>query len=138
MNRAPADFLGRWRIERTIEDSLAGSASRFVGDAVIARGDVDWTYRETGTLTLASAAQLRAERTYYWQPKENGFEVYFADRRFFHSFALDDNAEAKHWCDPDQYDVAYDFARWPEWSSTWDVTGPRKRYVMLTRYYPSE
>jgi hypothetical protein len=75
---------------------------------------------------------MEAERVYLWRASGAGIEVLFDDGRPFHR--IDDSAEAAHWCDPDQYDVTYEFGRWPKWSSRWRVLGPRKDYVMVSNY----
>ena len=53
----------------------------------------------------------------------------FPDGRFFHRFRPEGAAAGTdHPCGPDLYRVAYDFAAWPAWSVTFDVSGPRKAY----------
>ncbi len=127
------DFEGRWQIARRITDAL-GPDGVFDGEAVFERGDGGLIYREAGTLRLGKA-EFRAERQYLWQADgRGGVTVRFADGRPFHGFDLGDTAAADHACDPDQYRVAYEFARWPSWTSTWQVTGPRKSYVMVSDY----
>ena len=46
--------------------------------------------------------------------------------------------DALHHCDPDMYNVSYDFTRWSQrkkqWRSVWTVLGPRKDYKMLSSY----
>lgn len=130
----PSDFLGHWSIARTIQDAKSASTAQFTGTAEIKQGVEDWIYSERGTLVLASGAQFVAERMYFWRPSGAGFDVFFDDKRFFHRFDLVAAAQAQHWCDPDKYEVAYDFSRWPCWQSTWQVSGPRKDYVMQSSY----
>jgi hypothetical protein len=125
------DFEGDWRVARRIEDALTGQEGRFVGAASFVRDDVGLRYSEKGMLTLGEAS-MEAERVYLWHPSDGGIEVLFDDGRAFHR--IDDSAEAAHWCDPDQYDVSYDFGDWPKWSSRWAVKGPRKDYVMVSEY----
>ena len=45
--------------------------------------------------------------------------------------------DSGHWCDPDQYDGSYDFSAWPAFTVTWSVRGPRKAYLMSSRYDPA-
>lgn len=105
------------------------------GSAVIRELADHWEYRESVKIKIASGQVFSGSRVYLWHPREDGFEVMFEDGRPFHriSFVAPD---ARHWCDPDQYDVRYDFADWPIWSSRWVVKGPRKDYAMTTRYSP--
>ena len=133
MTPALADFLGRWTIARTIEDRLTGLPGRFDGTATFVAEGGAVLYAETGQLTLGAGAAVMAERRYRWSEVDGRIAVHFADGRFFHSFDPAGPAAA-HWCDPDSYRVAYDFARWPDWSATWDVTGPRKDYRMVSAF----
>ena len=129
MARDLADFIGRWVIEREIVHAGAPPA-QFVGQAewTATTGGAD--YFETGVLKLAGHSDMQAERRYRW---DNDLNVYFDDGRFFHQVpALGGGTE--HWCDPDDYKVAYDFDHWPQWSARWAVQGPRKNYVMTSRY----
>lgn len=123
------DFAGNWRVERSIEDRLAGGTARFEGKARWVREEGGLSYHETGQL-VTSGQSFTAERRYFWR---EGLNVYFDDGRFFHQVPAQGGAAA-HWCDPDQYDVAYDFLGWPDWHAVWSVKGPRKDYTMVTRY----
>lgn len=136
MTAKTTDFLGRWSIDRTIEDAQGTGSAHFTGSAVIKEcGDI-WEFSESGTLSLAQGSVMRAERKYLWRPAGAGFDVFFEDQRFFHHFDLGADAQASHWCDPDQYDVSYDFTDWPNWSSRWNVAGPRKAYIMQSQFRP--
>lgn len=124
------DFQGLWRIERVIEDRLAGQRGSFEGRATLAPAGDHWLWSETGQLRLGAGAPFAASRRYLWRAKAGGIAVLFEDGRPFHSFDPKGRPEAHHWCDPDDYQVAYDFSDWPEWRATWQVRGPRKDYVM--------
>ncbi|EBA05963.1 hypothetical protein SSE37_25183 [Sagittula stellata E-37] len=130
MTLSLADFLGRWRVDRDIAHG-DGSRGRFIGTAEWVPGEAGADYVERGVLQVG-AGSFQAERTYRWGP---GLDVYFEDGRFFHAVPPE-GGDAAHWCDPDQYDVAYDFTCWPEWTARWQVRGPRKDYVMTSRYAP--
>lgn len=125
------DFEGDWQVSRRIEDALSGQVGRFEGTALFERDGVGLRYSERGVLTLGGAS-MEAERVYLWRVGPAGIEVFFDDGRAFHR--IDESAEAAHWCDPDQYDVTYEFSGWPVWSSRWRVVGPRKDYVMVSDY----
>ena len=133
--RTLMDFAGNWTLTRRIEDRLAG-LGRFEGTARFASDGDGLRFVEEGVLTLSTGASMHAERTYLWREGEAGLiDVLFDDGRRFHRF--DPNAGGageRHYCDPDIYDVDYDFTEWPRWSSTWTVTGPRKDYVMQTTF----
>ncbi|MCO8145383.1 DUF6314 family protein [Rhodovulum tesquicola] len=127
-------FAGEWRLDRVIEDARAGHAARFEGRAVFAPGKAGLVQAETGRLHLPGHAPMTAERRYLWRQGASGIEVFFEDGRFFHAIAPGPHAQALHDCPPDRYEVGYDFARWPDWSSLWRVTGPRKDYAMRSVY----
>ncbi len=128
------DFAGHWRIARTVEDRLAGQAARFEGVAELAPDDIGMKWHERGTLHLPGQPPVRAERVYLWRASGRGIEVLFADGRPFHRFEPGREESARHDCAPDLYRVRYDFAGWPEWRAVWEVTGPRKDYVMRSSY----
>lgn len=129
MTRVLSDFAGVWTIAREI--AQAGEAPAFfVGQGQWSANGNGLDYVERGVLQLAGQPPMTAERRYCWDQDLN---IYFDDGRFFHQVPAS-GGTAAHWCAPDQYDVAYDFDAWPNWSSTWDVTGPRKNYVMRTEF----
>ncbi|MGB1235528.1 MAG: DUF6314 family protein [Planktomarina sp.] len=123
-----ADFEGTWIFDRVIDDALSGQATA-TGTARIGQG----AYLEETTLTLPDGTVLNGTRKYLWAEVEGGIEVRFHDGRPFHTIRFTAPADA-HWCDPDTYNVTYDFDAYPKWTSTWAVKGPRKDYRMVTRY----
>ncbi len=133
--REIADFEGLWRIERSIEDRLAGQSGAFEGEAVLRPAGDHWLWSETGQLRLGAGAPFSATRRYLWRAETAGrIAVFFEDGRPFHSFDPAGRPEASHWCDPDNYRVSYDFADWPHWRATWRVRGPRKDYTMRAEH----
>ncbi|MEM6587252.1 MAG: DUF6314 family protein [Pseudomonadota bacterium] len=134
MPRGLMDFEGTWRITRTIDDRL-GPPGRFKGAAQFTPNEDGLRYSETGQLTLGEGPSFSATRTYLWRADGPLIEVLFPDTSPFHRF--DPNAGGageRHYCDPDIYDVIYDFSDWPHWATTWTVTGPRKDYTMRTQF----
>jgi hypothetical protein len=131
-----ARFLGRWTVLRNIFDVDSNWQGRFDGTADFSFMTGGLSYREEGELRFAGLIGYRATRSYQWRfPGGSRIAVHFEDGAPFHAFDLGDGrAVASHYCDPDQYDVAYDFTRWPEWRSEWRVEGPRKDYRMVTIY----
>lgn len=126
--RSLIDFMGHWTLTRSIAHA-DGTEGRFEGTAVWTPDGEGARYHETGHLILPQA-RFAAERRYTWDADLN---VFFEDGRFFHAVPRV-GGEAAHWCDPDQYDVSYDFSTWPRWSCRWQVLGPRKNYVMTSVY----
>ena len=135
MGLSLGDFEGVWRLERRIEDHLAGQGAWFRGAAsVSAEADGFATWVERGEMRYGDGAPMQAERRYQWAQEGLQIAVYFEDGRFFHSFAPSNAPKAEHWCDPDAYHVRYDFTAWPIWRATWRVQGPRKDYEMTTTF----
>lgn len=136
-----ADFAGTWRLMRWIEDRRAGLKGQLDGHAHFACDAEGLVQDEGGTLRLGTAPPLHATRRYLWRAGAGGrIEVRFADGRAFHDFVLPGVApggttpRAAHPCGGDLYRVRYDFARWPDWSAEWRVSGPRKDYRMVSHY----
>ena len=128
-NRALVDFVGEWRLRKTILQA-DGQSGEFCGTAIWHPTSDGTIYEETGALSLQGLAPLNATRRYRWS---HNLGVFFEDGRFFHDVPPGGGL-ARHWCDPDQYEVAYDFANWPEFNTLWRVKGPRKDYQMACTY----
>lgn len=131
---ALAEFEGRWTLTRQIDDARGGVESRFEGAARFTPDATGLTYEEEGHLLMPGQPPMAATRRYLWREGAAGIELRFADGRFFHTIAPGPAPEATHHCPPDLYRVAYDFAAWPEWQARWQVSGPRKDYVMRSLY----
>lgn len=132
-----ASLAGQWTLDRKIDDgtAMAGEAT------ILARDDGAFDYREHGRLILPGGECFDADRRYIFAEEPRGFAVLFAETppRLFHRIALcRDGANltgtATHLCGADRYDSRYEF-RSGEFSIRHRVTGPRKRYVMATRYW---
>ncbi|HAJ83786.1 MAG: DUF6314 family protein [Planktomarina sp.] len=120
-----------WNISRQIIDHSQGSQLTFTGRCEVSDG---W-YRESGQLVLADGQVISSTRRYLWKACTGGVDVHFDDEQFFHRIDLASAAsQARHFCDPDDYTVSYDFLQWPVWTSLWRVKGPRKQYKMLSIY----
>lgn len=130
-------FCGTWAIRRDILDLDSEWLGRLDGEARFEdQGGGLLLYHEEGRLKFGGLEDIHASRDYRWQIRPDGrIDVNFDDGRVFHDFAFSfGRAEASHFCDPDLYEVTYDFTRWPEWRSEWRVEGPRKDYRMVTLY----
>lgn len=127
--RCLPDFEGTWALNRRIEHS-DGTLAHFEGHAIWAPDAEGLCQEESGTLRIGKGTPIVAKRSYLWRPE---LSVHFDDGRFFHDVPPL-GGEAAHWCAPDQYDVIYDFALWPEFRVTWQVSGPRKSYRMDSTY----
>ena len=128
-----SDFEGRWQLRRRIDDQKAGLTGQLEGEARFEPGQGGLILTEMGRLQYGDGAPLQAERRYLWREEAGGIAVFFEDERPFHWFSAT-APEASHDCPPDLYHVRYDFSSWPDWSAIWQVTGPRKDYVMESHY----
>ncbi|MCH2093801.1 MAG: DUF6314 family protein [Rhodobacteraceae bacterium] len=130
-----ADFVGRWRLERQIDDHTTGHALHFSGEAVLTPDGSDLSYAETGQLMLPGQSAVHATRTYTWRASPGGVRVFFSDGGYFHAFDPDATCSSdRHWCDPDTYVATYSFLQWPVWQADWRVQGPRKDYLSRSTY----
>jgi len=129
-------FLGRWTLNRKIEDEAAGRSGEFVGEAVFQRSGDGLLYEERGTLHLDGVPPLVAERRYLWrQGAGNRIEVCFDDGRPFHAINLDQTMPFDtHFCTPDVYDLVYDLRKFPSWGCRVRVEGPKKTYRLTSLY----
>ena len=130
------DFEGEWRVARRI-DHAVGPQARFAGAARFSRDGTGLLYEETGTLSIEGRGAVQAERRLLWREGADGrMAVLFGDGRAFHEIDPGEAApRGRHLCGDDVYEVAYDFAAWPDWSSVWRARGPAKDYRMTTRYH---
>ncbi len=133
----PSDrFVGDWNLRRDIYDLDSEWIGRFKGGASFVENDGGLDYAEEGKLQFGGLTAIKATRKYRWTfPGGTTIAVLFDDGRDFHEFDSSQKvAQASHYCDPDEYDVTYDFSRWPEWRAAWRVEGPRKSYRMVSIY----
>lgn len=126
------DFTGDWRLTRQILPQ-GGAPARFEGRARFDPAPQGLRYFESGTLVLPGQPPMQAERAYLWRAEGGQICVDYADGRPFHAFDPA-HPEARHWCDPDDYLVRYDFGHWPRWRARWQVRGPRKDYTLISDY----
>lgn len=136
-----ASLLGSWVLDRTVDDgsAMAGEAN------FVPRCDDGVDYRERGLLTLPGGQSLDAERRFIFIENEGGFAVLFAETppRLFHRVTLRrDGASlvgvATHLCSADLYETSYEFRPGEGFVVEHRVSGPRKRYVIVTRYWRRE
>ena len=126
---------GSWTQTRTMTPG-----GRYEGTAVFTRIDDETLhYCETGKLILDSGhVSEDASRRYIFKRVGDRIEVHFdeAPPRLFHELIFDQNgrAEATHDCRDDFYRSTYHFTSDTSFTITHDVRGPRKGYVMETKY----
>ena len=126
---------GRWRLKRDIVHG-DGAVNTLTGTVHFHRAGARLIQDETGELVLGNQT-VKATRRYIWAACEGRLDVFFDDMRPFHTVLLGvARHKTAHLCAPDRYEVSYDFSAWPKWSTCWQVEGPRKDYVMTSRYEP--
>ena len=129
-----SDFAGTWALQRRIEDRKQGQVLLGQGQAVLQWQGAQLIYDEELVLELPGGP-ISGTRRYLWQARGRGIDVLFADGRFFHHITLGAGASADtHHCDPDLYRGSYGFSDWPVWTACWQVSGPRKDYVMQSTF----
>ncbi len=129
------DFAGGWRLSRKITDRRAGRDGTAEGRLDLVPEGGGLRYEERVVLHLPGQKPMAGTRGYRWEGHPGIIAVFFDDGRPFHDFALGEaRPRALHHCDPDRYEVTYDFSDWPVWTVTWEVTGPRKDYRMETLF----
>ena len=133
-----AEFAGKWQLRREIRQG-SGADAVFEGVAVLfehTEHTGGLLYEEDGQLQITGQRPMTATRRYLWQVGEGErIDIFFEDGRPFHTIAAGGvSSKDRHYCDPDTYDVQYDFSLWPEWHCRWHVTGPRKDYRMHSVY----
>jgi len=132
-------FAGDWTLNRHIFDLDSQWLGRFEGEAILTPTDKGLYYHEEGMLQFGGLTAMTATRDYIWTfPRSNLVRVLFEDGKHFHDFdATEPRPQATHYCDPDEYDVTYDFRKWPDWRAEWRVEGPKKDYRMVSMYSPA-
>ena len=136
IDSAKSRFRGHWRVDRHILDLDSEWLGRFRGEAWFRDDRGDLIYHEEGMLKFGGLTAIQATREYIWTfPSDNHVKVLFGDGSDFHDFnPWEQRPFARHFCDPDEYDVTYDFRKWPVWRAEWRVEGPKKDYRMVTTY----
>lgn len=127
----------------TLTARMEGQAC-FSLDERISSGAAIYRYLEEGELVMAggSGAPIAFSRGYIYGAWERGLDIHFDDdqRRLFQRVMLlageNDRleGEAVHLCPPDTYRSRYRFAMPDAFEITHAVEGPRKRYVIHSRY----
>jgi len=135
----PAYLHGAWRIDRLVEDRLAGATHRMHGNGAFQPDGAELAYSEAVSWTL-DGQMLTGERAYRYafpapQAAPRHAEVRFADGRLFHTLDVEDgHCEVAHDCPPDRYDGLYVLLDDDRFRVRWTVVGPRKDLVLSTLY----
>ncbi|MFC6696775.1 DUF6314 family protein [Nocardioides daphniae] len=126
----PRSLVGRWAFERVVTDRLADEVIDVDGTVELSvedDGRVRWA--EQGTMHRRGA-DIEVSRVLYVVEREGGWMVIFDDGRDFHPWSP--GAQVVHLCGADTYAGLVELGP-TTWRVTWQVGGPHKDYVMVTR-----
>lgn len=128
-------FSGAWRLTRRIRDRRAGEIGRLEGVALFVPEADGLRYDERGEMRFGSYRGEVAQSYLFALMDDAVAEVHYADGRFFHRLDLSSGiADVTHECGADLYRGRYRVLGADCWALSWQVTGPRKDYLMSTRY----
>ena len=130
------DFLiGTWRLTRSIEDRRGVQTGSLRGRAIFAPERIGLHYREEGRLRLGAHAGVARQAHLYRFPCAHRAEVRFEDARPFHDLDLSAGTwEVVHFCGADTYRGRFQVVGLDLLTVHWTATGPRKDYVIFSRY----
>jgi len=133
-----AFLSGKWRIARRIRDVRQGLVGRLTGHGHFATVPAGLVYDEAGLLRFGTY-EGKATRRYLFQfDKPDAARVCHADGSLFHALDLcRGKDEVHHQCAEDHYRGRYHVLDENRFVTSWDVTGPRKRYRAATVFLRS-
>jgi hypothetical protein len=130
-----AFLLGTWRMARRLHDFRLGISGRLDGIASFASAPGGLCYEEAGLLRFGAHQGEAVQRYRFSVDRHATAEVYFADGRPFHRLELSSGkADIVHECGSDCYRGRYRVLHEDCLTLVWRVTGPRKRWLLATRF----
>jgi hypothetical protein len=131
----PHNLVGTWSIERDLYDQTADVRGSFSGRLVVAVGGSGFDWHESGSL-IWGGRELPVFRDLGIRLLDGEWWMTFADGRPFHPWRVDTSVE--HPCAEDMYrgliSVTAGTAERPTGLSIrWDVTGPQKDQLIVSR-----
>lgn len=128
----PTTLIGRWRLDRTIDDRLSGRRGCVHGSLTISdpdqTGGLDWI--ESGTMTWDGNA-VEASRRLRLVIHDRGWWVTFADGGLFHPWQP--GSWVEHPCSRDLYRGLVSANRPDRVRIVWQVSGPAKDHTITSR-----
>jgi hypothetical protein len=126
----PDQLVGEWTIERDVTDLRAGLVGEFTGTLCVRADGDSYGWHETGTLHWGDYTGA-AERHLQLRRIEGDWWMCFADGGPFHPWRV--GVEVVHPCAADVYRGRIEPNGDDEFTLTWDVTGPAKRQLIVSR-----
>lgn len=127
----PPELVGRWDLERTVEDRRHGRRGTVSGALDVATGAGGLVWAESGLLEWQGRT-VPVHRTLHLRPAEGTWVVTFEDGRPFHPWAP--GRWVDHLCGADHYRGLVEVsADRQQVDVTWVTTGPGKDDVLRTR-----
>ncbi len=134
MSADPASLVGTWAIERDLVDRATGEQGHFTGTLLVTATDElnELGWFESGELYWGGQTR-RAERHLRITRIDCGWWMTFSDGRPFHQWVL--GQEVVHPCAADTYRglITTGPVTGSELTITWDVTGPTKNQLIVSR-----
>lgn len=126
----PQELVGEWTIDRQVSDLRAGIVGEFTGTLRVSADGEGFRWYESGTLTWVDYTGP-AERSLLLRRHDGSWWMCFADGRLFHPWQV--GGEVVHPCAADLYRGWIEPNGPDEFTLTWDVTGPHKRQLIVSR-----
>lgn len=131
-------FLGGWKVHRIISGfgEITGQATFQINDQY----DDYLDFKEAMVLPNAPSQKPNAFRTYEYRMVSEGFDIYFSDGAtkgdLFLSFVFTQAniLVSHHLCIKDHYDAMFEFLSDDEFTLSFSVVGPKKKYSIRTRF----
>jgi hypothetical protein len=130
-------LVGSWRIERELTDRASGLSGTFTGTLTVAPDAAGLAWREAGTLHWQGRDRpAYRELALRQRPRQDGepdgpWWFTFADGRPFHQWVIGE--AVTHPCAADTYVGLIEQLGPAELTITWDVTGPTKNQLIVSR-----
>lgn len=139
-------LLGRWRIERWVDDHRSGARGSFEGDVTFVEarpcsggtGGDRALYREVGEMRWGAYTGPAARSLDYERVPGATVMVHFADGRLFVGLDLRSGAwRAVHVCGADRYEITTLVCSRDIVEERWRVRGPAKSYDAVATLFRS-
>jgi hypothetical protein len=127
---APEELVGEWTIERSLTDLRTSMHGRFTGTLLVSADGAGCGWHESGTLLWGDYTGT-AERHLLMRRLDGAWWMCFADGRPFHPWQV--GVEVVHPCRADVYRGRIEPRGADEFEITWDVSGPDKRQLIVSR-----